>query len=129
MNPYIIPGLERVKIPSKYFKMSYNMKSENVVKLVCETYGVTHDEIRHKTRARRIVDARHVLSWILVKKMGMTLSEVGKTFLGGRDHTTIINSIDRFNDIYDTDDEFREKADLLIEKITTWEESNTSSEK
>jgi chromosomal replication initiation ATPase DnaA len=57
---------------------------------------------------------------VLVRKMGMTLAEVGKTFLGGRDHTTVINSLNRFNDIYDTEEEFKTKADELIEKLMTW---------
>lgn len=128
MSPYVIPGLKGVKIPAKYFTMSYHMRSENILKLVCEMYGVTNEEIKHKRRDRRIVEARHVLSWMLVKKMGLTLSEVGRTFLGGRDHTTVINSIERFNNIYDTEEEFRLKVESLIEKLMTWDESNTSSE-
>lgn len=128
MSPYVIPGLKGVKIPAKYFTMSYHIRSENIVELVCDMYGVTDEQLKHKTRERRVVEARHVLSWVLVKKMGLTLSEVGKTFLGGRDHTTVINSIERFNNIYDTEDEFRIKADLLIEKISTWNESSILSE-
>lgn len=128
MSPYIIPGLKGVKIPAKYFAMSYNIRSENVVELVCEMYGVSYDQLKHKTRARNIVEARHVLSWVLVKKMGLTLSEVGRTFLGGRDHTTVINSIERFNNIYDTEEDFRFKISLLIEKLSTWKESEISSE-
>jgi|688.fasta_scaffold235326_6 chromosomal replication initiator protein len=120
MNPYVIPGLKGVKVPAKYFAMSYKIKSEDVMDAVCETYCVNIEQIRSKSRQRKIVEARHVISWVLVRKMGMTLAEVGKTFLGGRDHTTVINSLNRFNDIYDTEEEFKTKADELIEKLMTW---------
>lgn len=128
MSPYIIPGLKGVKIPAKYFTMSYQIKSETIVELVCEMCGVTNEQLKHKTRERHVVEARHILSWILVKKMGMTLSEVGKTFLGGRDHTTVMNSIERFSNIYDTEEDFRERVGVLIEKLYTWNESNSLSE-
>lgn len=128
MNPYIIPGLKGINIPEKYFIMSYQIKSERVVELVCETYDVTTEQLRHKRRERNIVEARHVLSWVLVKKMGMTLSEVGKTFLGGRDHTTIINSLQRFSNLYDTEPDFRDKVATLVHKIYICNENNTSSE-
>jgi len=120
MNAYVIPGLKGVKVPAKYFAMSANIKSEDVIDAVCENYSVSVDQIRSKNRHRRLVEARHVICWVLVKKMGMTLAEVGKTFLGGRDHTTVINSLNRFNDIYDTEEEFKNKADDLIEKLITW---------
>jgi chromosomal replication initiator protein len=117
MNPYVIPGLRGVKVPAKYFAMSYKIKSEDVIDAVCETYCVSVDDIRGKSRKRYIVEARQVISWVLVKKMGMTLAEVGKTFLGGRDHTTVISSINRFNNIYDTEEAFKSKADELIERL------------
>jgi len=117
MNAYVIPGLRGVKVPAKYFAMSYKIKSEDVITAVCETYDVTVDQLRGKDRSRGIVEARHVTCWMLVKKMGMTLSEVGKTFLGGRDHTTVMSSIKRFNDIYETEDQFREKVDALVDNL------------
>lgn len=128
MNPYVIPGLKGVKVPAKYFAMSYKVKSHDVIDAVCETYCVNIEQIKSPSRQRRIVEARHVISWVLVKKLGMTLSEVGKTFLGGRDHTTVINSLNRFNDIYDTEEEFKTKADELIEKLMTWKSEKESQD-
>ena len=117
MNAYVIPGLKGVKVPAKYFAMSYKIKSEDVINAVCETYELTVDQLRSKDRSRVFVEARHVTCWVLVKKMGMTLSEVGKTFLGGRDHTTVISSIRRFHDMYDTEEQFREKVDALVDNL------------
>lgn len=118
MNPYVIPGLKGVKVPAKYF--SFYVTSDDVIEAVCENYNVSINQIKSKNRHRRIVEARHVISWVLVKKIGMTLAEVGKKYLGGRDHTTVINSLNRFNNIYDTEEEFKNKADDLIEKLMTW---------
>lgn len=117
MNPYVIPGLKGVKVPAKYFAMSYKIKSEDIIDAVCETYCVSNEDIKGKSRKRDVVEARHVISWVLVKKMGMTLSEVGRTFLGGRDHTTVISSINRYSNLYDTEEAFKSKADELIERL------------
>lgn len=124
MNAYVIPGLRGAKIPPKYF--SLYVTSDDVIEAVCENYNVSVNQIKSKNRHRRLVEARHVISWVLVKKIGMTLSEVGKKYLGGRDHTTVINSLSRFNDIYDTEEEFKNKADELIEKLMTWKRDKES---
>jgi chromosomal replication initiator protein len=117
MNPYVIPGLKGIKVPVKYFAISYKIKPENVIDAVCVTYGITIEDVVGKSRKREIAEARHVICWALVKKMGISLSEVGRTFLGGRHHTTVISSINRFNNIYDTEEAFKSKADELIERL------------
>jgi chromosomal replication initiator protein len=117
MNAYVIPGLKGVKVPAKYFAMSYKIKSEDVVDAVCEIYCITVEDVVGKSRKREIAEARHVISWVLVKKMGMTLSEVGRTFLGGRHHTTVISSLNKFNNIYETEEAFKSKINELIERL------------
>lgn len=127
MNAYVIPGLKNMRIPARYFVLMYGITPMDIVGLVCETYNVSYDQLTHKTRRRYIVEARQVLAYMLAKKMGLTLSEVGKKYLGGRDHTTVIHSINQFNALYDTEEYFRIKADLIIEKISTWNESKAQS--
>jgi chromosomal replication initiation ATPase DnaA len=122
MNAYAIPGLKNIRIPARYFVMMYGITPMDIVDLVCETCNVSYDQLTHKTRSRYVVEARQVLAYMLAKKMGLTLSEIGRTYLGGRDHTTVIHSIKQFNALYDTEEYFRVKADLIIEKISTWNE-------
>ena len=57
---------------------------------------------------------------VLGEEEGYDPSSVGKNVLGGRDHTTVINNIEAFQNLYDTDDMFRAKADLIIENLIAW---------
>lgn len=120
MNPYAIPGLKGIKIPPGYFASKMGLTADVVVDCVCEVMEVSKALIPKKTRKRHIVEARHFIGWFLVKKKGMTLSSVGKNVLGGRDHTTIINNLEAFQNLYDTDDMFRAKADSIIDKLIAW---------
>lgn len=120
MNPYAIPGLKGIKIPPGYFASKMGLTADVVVDCVCSVMEIHKSLIPKKTRKRNVVEARHFIGWFLVKKKGMTLSSVGKNVLGGRDHTTIINNIEAFQNLYDTDDMFRAKADLIIENLIAW---------
>ena len=63
---------------------------------------------------------RHFVSWFLVKQMGMTLKSVGVEVLGGRDHTTVINSIKKFSNLYETEELFKENSNLIVENLMSW---------
>lgn len=63
-------------------------------------YGVqriiTVDELKGKRRNRDIVNVRHYISYFLVTEFEWTRQYTGLV-LGGRDHSTVINSIDKIN--------------------------------
>jgi chromosomal replication initiation ATPase DnaA len=52
--------------------------------------------------------------------MGMTLKAVGIEVLGGRDHTTVINSIKKFSNLYETEELFKENSNLIVENLMSW---------
>ena len=120
MNPYIIPGLKQTKIPSKYFMISSNISPEKVIVEVCQHYNVEPNRLTTKCRKRDVAFARHTICWIFVRKLGMTLGKVGREYLGGRDHSTVINSTKVFQNMYDTDENFRVTSDLIIENLSTF---------
>ena len=124
MNPYIIPGLKNIKVPARYLNLVSKITIDSVLNTVCEVYCVDKKLLPAKTRKRNIVEARHMISWILVKRVGMSMSSVGRDILGGRDHTTIINSLKVYSNLYDTDDSFKAKSNLVMEKLTTWKINN-----
>lgn len=120
MNPYIIPGLKNVKITMKYFSKLINVPVEVVIKETCDVYKIDTSEIVRRTRKKDVCSARHTICWVLVKKFGMSRSAVAKKVLGGRDHTTIINSLHKFDNLYETEDTFKDKADLILDNLTAW---------
>lgn len=118
MNAYAIPGLKGVKIPSTIFKPIRIHSTEEIMNIICEECGTDIPQMRGRRRDRYIVEARQILSYVMVKKVRATLDYVGSYVLGGRDHTTIIHSIRKFEALYETDDAFREKADRIFNKLT-----------
>ena len=120
MNPYVIPGLKNVKIPIKYFSALQNIPIEVVIKETSKVYGIPIKEIKGRNRKKDISSARHTICWMLVKKFCMSRSAVARKVLGGRDHTTIINSLQKFDNLYETEETFKDKADLIMDNLTAW---------
>lgn len=73
-------------------KSSPDETAELIIKNVSEIYNVPVSEIKSKSRSKEVSMARHIAAYVIRKVTQMPYKEVGKIF--GRDHTTIIASID-----------------------------------
>lgn len=67
-----------------------------ILKVVSEVSGISVTEIVKKSRTQRTVRPRHCFMYIAYKIYGYTLVEIGKA-LSDRDHATVINGINRYN--------------------------------
>lgn len=65
---------------------------EQVEQVVCEVCAVPISLVYTKTRKKEVVTARHLISYYAKICCGMTLVAIGER-IGGKDHTTVINSI------------------------------------
>ena len=61
---------------------------------VAKEWGVTSEGLRSKTRTKNLTVPRQVAMFLMREMLGMQLVEIGSTF-GGRDHSTVIHSLDR----------------------------------
>ena len=61
---------------------------------VAKEWGVTAEGLRSKTRTKNLTVPRQVAMYLMREMLGMQLVEIGSTF-GGRDHSTVIHSLDR----------------------------------
>ena len=120
MNPYVIPGLKHRDVTKQYFVQKRGIPIRVVIEEACKVFNADPDNIDRRTRAQEIVNVRHFVSWFLVKQMGMTLKAVGIEVLGGRDHTTVINSIRKFSNLYETEELFKENSNLIVENLMSW---------
>jgi chromosomal replication initiation ATPase DnaA len=120
MNAYVIPGLDNREVVKEYFIYRRGMQIQVIIEEACKVFDVDPSDVVKRTRAQKVVNARHFVAWFLVNKLGMTLTSVGKDVLGGRDHTTVINSIRKFSNLYETEDLFKDRANLIMENITAW---------
>jgi chromosomal replication initiator protein len=86
---------------------------------VAREWGVTVEGLKSKTRTKTLTTPRQVAMLLCREMLGLQLVEIGHAF-GGRDHSTVIHSLERATESMAEDDRFRErvqKTRTLLESI------------
>ncbi|WAW14918.1 chromosomal replication initiator protein DnaA [Peptostreptococcus equinus] len=108
-------GLETAKEALKDILVSYSTKAPNILRIkemVAESYNVTVEELDSKKRTKNIAYPRQVAMYLSRHILNISLPSIGEQF-GGRDHTTVIHSINKIED----EIEKNEVTKMKIEKI------------
>lgn len=66
----------------------------DIIRDVCAKHGLSKDALLGKHRRRDLCAARHEAAFRMVVELGFSYPKAGRV-LGGRDHTTILNSVKR----------------------------------
>ena len=80
--------------------------------LVAREWGVTAEGLQSKTRTKTLTVPRQVAMHLCRELLGLQLVEIGAAF-GGRDHSTVIHSIDRVAATVATDPAFGQRIARL----------------
>jgi len=83
---------------------------------VAQVYGVTVAEMRSKKRHRRVTEPRQVAMFLMKERLELPYAQIGRHF-GGRDHSTVIHSINKIEALENEDPEFRRRLDLLRTRL------------
>jgi chromosomal replication initiator protein len=75
---------------------SQGLTSYVIQDAVAKEWGVTSEGLRSKTRTKNLTVPRQVAMFLIREMLGLQLVEIGATF-GGRDHSTVIHSLERAN--------------------------------
>ena len=67
---------------------------ERILSIVCKHYGVSIEDVKSKKKTGNIVKVRQIAAHIIKNITTLTLDEIGQV-LGGRNHATIIYSIEQ----------------------------------
>ena len=89
---------------------------EKILSEVARTFGITPVEIRSKSRNGNISNARKTSMYIVHEVTGMTMQEIGKEF-GGRDHSTVVYSLNGVKEKISTDRHFKEVVEDIIKNV------------
>lgn len=84
--------------------------------LVTEFFGVRLTDVQSKRRARSIAVPRQVCMYLARKHTRHSLEEIG-AFFGGRDHTTVMYSVEIVEEKRTTDREFDAQVAQLDERV------------
>ena len=97
------------------------LTAQTIQDAVAREWGVTADGLRSKTRTKTLTVPRQVAMYLMRELLGMQLVEIGTAF-GGRDHSTVIHSLDRVGEMMREEQNFSERVKRLhtaLEKLRT----------
>jgi chromosomal replication initiator protein len=87
-----------------------------IIKTVCNQFGLQPIQLKERTRLRSIAEPRHIAMSLIKRYFPLTtLFKIGEMF--NRDHTTVIYAIDVVNELCYSDKMYREKYDLLSNRL------------
>ncbi|MBX3174149.1 MAG: chromosomal replication initiator protein DnaA [Gemmatimonadaceae bacterium] len=83
---------------------------------VASEWGVTVEGLQSKTRTKTLTIPRQVAMYLAREILGLQLVEIGQAF-GGRDHSTVIHSLERVAETMKESAEFRNRVDRVRETV------------
>lgn len=83
-----------------------------IQRLVAEEWGVTVEGLKSKTRTKSLTAPRQVAMFLSRELLGTQLVEIGKAF-GGRDHSTVIHSLDRVSSDLAVNTELKKRIEQI----------------
>jgi chromosomal replication initiator protein len=79
-----------------------NLSIEIIQKTVADTYSLSVNDLKGKKRNQKIVYPRQLAMYICREMTDFSTTEIGEAF-GGRDHTTVMHSIEKIQGLFITD--------------------------
>lgn len=89
---------------------------DRVQEVVARRWGVTPEGLRSKARTKTLTVPRQVAMYLARDLLSMQLVEIGQAF-GGRDHSTVIHSLDKVERCMKEDRQFRDRVDFARQEL------------
>ncbi|MDR2542672.1 MAG: chromosomal replication initiator protein DnaA [Treponema sp.] len=93
-----------------------NLSMDNVIRVVAESFGLTPNDLKGKKRTQNIAFARQLAMYIGRRMTDYSYTEIGQDF-GGRDHSTVLHSINKIEDKLITDSTLESTIESLKRSI------------
>jgi len=87
-----------------------------IIEVVTEHFNISMDQMISKSRSSDIARPRQIAMYLCKTMTDSSLDVIG-SFLGGRDHSTIIHGIKKIGDEYDVNENTRALIDTIKKKI------------
>lgn len=87
-----------------------------IINVVAEHFGISADDIISKRRNSEFVQPRQICMYLCRKMTAESLQSIGKA-LGKKDHTTVIHGIEKITDEVKTNEELKNRIDIIMKKI------------
>lgn len=100
-NYWTFPAVERKEV-----------NVDKLIEKVSAEFNVLPEQLKKKSRKRRLVDARSVLFYILHRRLGMGSVEAGKLF--NRDHATVLHNCKKVDNLMSYDRTWLETINKFV---------------
>ena len=87
---------------------------EAIIEYIAKYFELEPETLQGQSRGRDVVNARQIAMYLIRRMTNMSLKDIGKSF-GGRDHTTVLHSLDKVEAQMRSDTAFAE----TVKEITT----------
>ncbi|MCH5270624.1 MAG: chromosomal replication initiator protein DnaA [Lachnospiraceae bacterium] len=88
-----------------------------IINVVSEHFGVNSDDITSKKRNSEFVQPRQVVMYLCREMTDTSLTNIAR-LLGKKDHTTVIHGINKISEEINTNEDLKNKIDIIKKKIT-----------
>ena len=88
---------------------------EKILTSVIKSYGVPVDQMKSKKRTDTVTNARHVAIYLIKQLTELTLKEIGAIF--GRDHSTVISSVEKVENNIKTINNYESEINRLLKEV------------
>ncbi|WP_456451810.1 chromosomal replication initiator protein DnaA [Hydrogenimonas sp.] len=117
MNQNITLDFAKNVVKNQLKERSENITIDDIVKVVSKELNVKPSEIKSKSRARKIVEARRIVIYLARSLTPNSMPSLAQYF-GMKDHTAVSHAMKKINEMLDGDETFKAKIEELSHKIT-----------
>lgn len=89
---------------------------DNILKVVAKHYDTSVNDLRSKKRHQDIAAIRQIVFYMMKKMSNCSLQIIG-SYVGGRDHSTVIHAIHKVDHLLTQDHELTQKIRLMEQEI------------
>lgn len=101
---------EKPKVPNK------PLTSKQIVKAVCDYYGLTLDVLLSETKTKYVATARQVAMYLMRKMTKLSMQDIGSS-LKRLDHSTILHGVNKITNLIQSTPEFAEEVEAIRTSI------------
>ncbi len=88
----------------------------HVLRVVCEQYGISPTDIKSKRRSKDLAFVRQISFFLMKKLTPSPLQAIGE-YVGNRNHSTVIHSVDRIEQLVKSDESLGQKIKSVENEI------------
>lgn len=109
-------NLELARKVLAHHENTVTISIEEIQRIVSEYFKIRVADIKSTSRAKPIVVPRQIAMFLIKKFLDKSLVDIGRAF-GGKDHTTVINSLEKVKNLQMSDPQFKNDIDELTNII------------